>query len=315
MSASAALKQSASPEVIESSVPGMGRPLPIKLSRIKRYEGQPRKEFPPESIEELADHIQANGQQTPVRVCTDPASKGSFILIGGERRWRAFQKIQDRTGKEPMVNAFIEVIDPKEHFKKAFIDNVLREDLLPLEMAESLHRLHYNDGESLSALAKLVGKSTTYVENYIKVHTLPDEVKHLMHLSRPVDIQLNITSAIDIARSTPDQELRIVIAREVIERRLGVNDTRTLIEMRTGEAGWRVGGFQRKSSDDYKEYTSFLGRTRQGLEKYLKLDYESMYFDRDDEAGDRETDAESIRSLIGGLQQLLKRVEEKHTLR
>ena len=300
-----------SPFEADSVAVGMGRPLPVRLSRIKAYKGQPRKTFDPESIEELADHIQANGQQTPVRLCTDPQEKGSFLLIAGERRWRAFHLIQERTGKEPTVNALIEVINPKEHFKKAFIDNLLREDYEPLEMAEGLDRLHYKDGDTISSLAKLIGKSVTFVENYIKMHTLPEEVKRLMDPKRFKDERLSVTSAVDIARSTPDQTLRIAIARETVERRLTVNDTRTLIAIRTGDEGWRVGGFQRKSSDDYKALMSFLGRTRQDGEGFLKLDFEGMYFNRDDEYGDRETDSISIRNLIGLFQQMLKKVEEK----
>ncbi len=309
------LQKSVATAEVESAVPGMGHPLPIRLSRIKRYVDQPRKNFDQESIEELADSIQEHGQQTPVRVCTDPTEKGIFVLIGGERRWRAFQVIQIRTGKEPTVNAFIEVINPKQHFRKAVLDNLLREDLLPLEMAESLHKMHHEDGDTVHSLAKLVGKSASYVDNYIKLHSLPPEVKRLMDPVRGADDLLSVTSAIDIARSTPDQKLRFAIAKETVERRLGVNDARTLIAMRTGEDGWRVGGYQRKSNDDYKAYMSFLGRTRQDAERYLKLNFESMYFDRDDEHGDRDEDAARIESIIGAFQQILKQVKEEKPLR
>lgn len=300
---------------VESAVPGMGHPLPIRLSRIKRFEGQPRKNFDPKSIEELADSIQMQGQQTPVRVCTDPSEKGTFVLIGGERRLRAFQLIKERTGKEPTVNAFIEVIDPKQHFRKAVLDNLLREDLLPLEMAESLHKMHTEDGDTIFSLAKLIGKSTSYVENYIKLHGLPSEVKRLMDPTRGADELLSVTSAIDIARSTPDQKLRFSIAKETVERRLGVNDARTLIAMRTGDDGWRVGGFQRKSADEYKAYMSFLGRTRQDAERFLKLEFEGMYHDRDDEFGDREEDASKIESIIGAFKRILEKVKEDKPLR
>lgn len=302
---------------VDTAVPGMGHPMPVRLSRIKPDPNQPRKTFDDDSIAELADMIQAEGQKTPLRVRPDPNQKGSFIIIAGERRWRAFQLIAQRTGKESMINCLFEIVEPKRHFREAFIDNLQREDLTPLDTAAGLYKMHYEEEEreTISGLAKLCGKSTSWVENYIKLHGLPEEVKRLMDLKRPEDLRLNVTSAIDIARSTPDAQLRISIARETIERRLNVNDTRTLISMRTGAEGWRVGGFQRKSADDYKSYTSFLGRTRQDVERHLKLSYESLYFDRDDEASDREEDALKIEHIIGAFQEMLKKVKEEQPLR
>ena len=87
----------------DSEQTGLGRPLPVRLSRIERYENQPRRYFDQRGLEELADSLVERGQETPVKVCRHSARPGVFVLIGGERRWRAFGIIRERTGKDVRV--------------------------------------------------------------------------------------------------------------------------------------------------------------------------------------------------------------------
>lgn len=290
---------------------GLGKPMPIRLSRIQRFDGQPRRFFNQAGLETLADSIMDDGQEQPVKVRTEPGTIGMFTLIDGERRWRAFRIIQKRTGKEPTVDAFIEVVkDLKDHFRKSTVANLHREDLTPLDTAAALARLQ-EDGESIQALTRLVGKSVSYVEGYLKLHTLPDEVKELMDPSRPKEQQLTVTQAIDIARGIPEQAaaLRIAVAQEAIERSLGVMETRSLLEYRSGSGGYRAGGRFRKPSDDYKALTSFLGRT---LAAATRLNYDvnidNLYVHRDSEAEDREKDLKTIDAIIEKLQVMRREI-------
>lgn len=299
--------------VVAVAEQSLGRPLPIKLSRIERFEGQPRTFFNQAGIEGLADSIQADGQQQPIKVTTKPGSPGTFILIDGERRTRAFTVIFERTGKEPVVDAFIEVVtDLKQHFRKSTIANLHREDLTPLDTAAAFYRLH-KDGETIAGLAALVGKSTTYVDGYLKLHTLPDSVKELMDPNRPKDIQLTVTQAIDIARGIPESApaLRVTVAQEAIERNLGVVETRSLIEHRSGVSGHRVGGRFRKPNDDYRVFTSFLGRTRPQARRFLyDLDVDGLYTHRDDEKDDRQKDVIELDAIISMLEQIRKKIKK-----
>lgn len=290
----------------------LGKPLPVRLSRIERFEGQPRIYFNNSSLEDLADSIQTEGQQQPVKLCTKFGHPGHFILIDGERRWRAFHLIQERTGKEPVVDSFVEVVkNLKDHFRKSTIANLHREDLAPLDEAAAFARLR-EDGDTIESLAHLRGRSTSYIDGYLRLHSLPEEVKRLMDPTRPKETLLTVTQAIDIARGIPESDpaLRITVAQEAIERNLGVVDTRALIEHRSGAVGYRVGGRFRKPSDDYKMLVTFLSRTLKSTERLTSLNIHNLYLHRDLEEEDRKRDAKTIESIIEELNKILNDVRE-----
>ena len=302
----------------EDESTGLGRPLPVKLSRVERFEGQPRRWFNPVTIEELADDIQINGQNTPVSVCKHSSKTGVFVLIGGERRLRAFQIIAKRTGADPLIDCFIDTVhDERHHFRKAFRDNLQREDLIPVDVAASYQRL-YNESRAESHHAKIVDvaheakKSTTHVENYLYLNRLSGEVKKLMDPERKKEEQLGTTTAIEIARSTDSATLQLELAKEAIERGLGLVEARTLIRVKTGKSGYGIGGRMRVPADDYKAFKVFLAGIRSRAERIDRAwDLDSLYKTRPDEFGDRERDSVVIKDLISRFQSLLKQVEEK----
>jgi len=305
-------------QVVQNDEPGLGKPLPVKLSRIERYEGQPRRYFNPKSQEELADDIQINGQKTPVRVCKHSSRGGVFVLIGGERRWRAFGIIRERTGDDPIVNCFIDTVhDERHHFREAFLDNLQREDLIPSDEAAAYVRL-YNESTAEShhakvvEVAKVAKKSTSHVENYLHLARLPDSVKRLMDPELKKEEQLGTSIAVEISKSTTDPNVQLELARESIERNLGIVEARTLIHVKTGKTGYGVGGRMRKPSDDYKAFKQFLAQTlyrAQRIERTWELNV--LYTTRPDEFGDRERDTATIKLVIGHFNDLLKQVEEE----
>ncbi len=295
---------------------GLGQPLPVKLSRIMRFEGQPRRYFDQKGLEDLADDISTNGQKTPVRVCKHSTQGGVFVLIGGERRWRAFGLIKDRSDTDPIVKCFIDIVhDERHHFREALLDNLHREDLVPLDEAAAYKRL-YDESTAQSHHAKIVEiaatvkKSVTHVENYVYMHSLPDQVKKFMDPLRTKDERLTTTAAIDIARSTTDTNLQLMIAKEAIERNLGIVETRALISVRTGKSGYGVGGRMRKPSDDYKAFKNFVGGTLNRARRiHQGLNLNELYRTRDDEIADREQDAKLLQQLIGYLNEMHKSIK------
>jgi hypothetical protein len=213
------------------------------------------------------------------------------------------------------VLAFIDTInDERHHFREALLDNLRRKDLEKLDEARSYNRL-YQESKAPSHTAKLdeiaglVGKSSSHIENYILVHSLPPEVKAYMDPERKT--QLAVTSAIDIAKGTPNQELRVSLAREAMERELGVNEVRMLISVKTGRSGYGIQGRLRKPSDDYRIYRTKLGRTRNALDDIDNLNIEALYENREDDFGDRDRDANLIKEIIGRYEALLKKVRAK----
>lgn len=297
---------------------GYGQPLPVKYSRIRRYEGQPRRFFDEKSLEELADDIQKNKQTNPVRVCKHSKEKGVFVLIGGERRWRAFGLIAERTGTDPIVKCFIDTMrDERHHYREALRDNLQREDLIPVDEAASYQRL-YDESTKGSHNAKIVEiadflkKSTTHVENYLFLHSLSDEVKKLLDPRRDKERRLTVTAAIDIARSTSDQELRLELAQEAIERNLGIAEVRMLIQTKTGKSGFGVGGRLRKPSDDYKAFKNFLGATKHRADRILSgIDIDDLYLTRIHEKTERTQDAHQIDAIIVKLEKMKQAITGK----
>ena len=298
---------------------GLGHPLPIRLSRITRYENQPRRYFDEAGLEALADSIQAKGQKTPVRVCKHSRQPGVFVLIGGERRWRAFHRIQERTGKEPLVNAFVDTVnDERHHFEEALLDNLQREDLVSVDEASAYKRLYDESDKTLSHSAKvrriadLVKKSPSHVENYLCIDSLPFPVKKLMDPARKRDQQLSITAAIEIAKSTKNPQLQLKIAQEAIERSLGIDETRMLISMRTGNSGLGVGGHMRRPGDAYRSYRTFLNSTLAKLRRFqaADADLDDLYANREDEDDDRKEDAATLALIVKGFENLRKQVTE-----
>lgn len=300
----------------ESEQNGYGQPLPIKLSKIERFEGQPRRFFDEEKISDLADNIQTEGQKTPVKVCKHATKSGIFVLIGGERRWRAFHLIQKRTGKEPTVNAFIDVVhDHNHHFREALVDNLHREDLIPLDEADALNKLNQENKLSIIEIAKIIGRSVTYVEGRIKVHSLPEQVKNMM---RSQEDQLSITAAVDIARSTSDPHLRIEIAREVTQRGLGILEVRQLIQSRTGhiQNGEVRKGRVRRASDDYVIFNGCIERFLRDLQVQTgNFDVAKIYDTRQLEEFDRSRDSRTIQMIISKLEEIYPKVKETSKLR
>ncbi len=152
----------------ESTADGAGelRELPVDL--IKPNPGQPRTKFDPEALAALAESIEASGIVQPLLV--RPLPDGSYELVAGERRWRAAQ--QAGLAKVPAV-----VRDQAEadRLQAALIENMVREDLNPVEEARACAALVEDLGLSKEDLARRVGRSRPAVSNLIRLLELPDE--------------------------------------------------------------------------------------------------------------------------------------------
>jgi ParB family transcriptional regulator, chromosome partitioning protein len=142
------------------------RELPVEL--IKPNPGQPRTKFDPEALTALAESIGASGIVQPLLV--RPLHDGSYELVAGERRWRAAQ--QAGLKKVPAV---VRDQAEAERLQAALIENMVREDLNPVEEAKACAALVEDLGLSKEELARRVGRSRPAVSNLIRLLELPDE--------------------------------------------------------------------------------------------------------------------------------------------
>jgi ParB family chromosome partitioning protein len=157
----------------EASAEGAGelRELPIEL--IKPNPNQPRTRIDEEALAGLASSIEANGVVQPLLV--RPLADGSYELIAGERRWRAAQ-----AAGLAKVPALVRDRELAERLQVALIENMVREDLNPVDEARACAALVDDLGLSREELAKRVGRSRPAVSNLIRLLDLPDEALALL---------------------------------------------------------------------------------------------------------------------------------------
>ena len=142
----------------------------IELEKIVPNEFQPRKYFDDEKLKELAASIKEQGVIQPIIV---HKMSGGFQLIAGERRWRAARLAGLKT-----IPALVKEATKRELLEMALIENIQREDLNPLEAAEAYKRLQDEFKLTQDDLAKRVGKERSTVTNFLRILSLPKEVKH-----------------------------------------------------------------------------------------------------------------------------------------
>jgi ParB family transcriptional regulator, chromosome partitioning protein len=147
------------------------RELPVGL--IKPNPGQPRTNFDPKALAALAASIETSGVVQPLLV--RPLADGSYELVAGERRWRAAQQ----AGLEK-VPAVVREQAEAERLQAALIENMVREDLNPVEEARACSALVEDLGLTKEDLARRVGRSRPAVSNLIRLLELPDETLELL---------------------------------------------------------------------------------------------------------------------------------------
>ena len=145
--------------------------LEIPVKSITMNPFQPRETINPQALQELADSIRENGIIQPLAVCTK--EEGGYQLITGGRRLRAAQMAGLRT--VPVV--VIEVESDAELLELALVENLQREDLNPLELAQGYRRLIEECGLTQEEVAVKVGKSRPTVTNTLRLLKLPEAIK------------------------------------------------------------------------------------------------------------------------------------------
>ena len=143
----------------------------LGIEEISPDRGQPRRHFAEERLLELAESIRTKGVLLPVLVRRAPSGTG-YVLIAGERRWRASQKAGLRE-----LPALVREVTEAEAFELALIENIQREDLNPVEEAEAYQRLVDEHGLTQEKLAERVGKDRSTVANSLRLLRLPEPIK------------------------------------------------------------------------------------------------------------------------------------------
>ena len=145
----------------------------VPIEKILRDENQPRKEFNKEKIEELAQSIHKNGLIQPVILTKKSDDK--YILVAGERRWRAAQIAN--------LKILPALLLPNDLDKDeiSLIENIQRENLKVTEEAQAYQRLIEKNGYTHDHLSKIVGKSRSHITNLLRILNLDEYFSDLLN--------------------------------------------------------------------------------------------------------------------------------------
>ncbi|HUF92778.1 MAG TPA: ParB/RepB/Spo0J family partition protein [Candidatus Limnocylindria bacterium] len=153
-----------------SSTPGEDETLvELELDQIEANPNQPRKAFGDEALTELAASIRASGVIQPIIVRRQGTG---YQLIAGERRWRAAR----RAGLQ-RVPAVVRDATDAQSLELALVENLLREDLNPMEEAEAYQKLLAQFGWTQEELAQRVGKDRSSIANGLRLLRLPEPIQ------------------------------------------------------------------------------------------------------------------------------------------
>ncbi len=197
---------------------GNGGMTMLPITDVENYSGQPRKNFDPESLAQLADSIRQHGILQPLTV--RKLDSGYYQIIAGERRWRAA-----RMAGLDTVPVIIVEADDKTATELAMIENLQREDLNPMEEAAGYRTLIDLYSMTQEEVSKRVGKSRSAVANSLRLLDLSEAVRVFVEEGR-----LTAGHARALIPLPPDVQEQA--AREVMEGGLSVRQTERLAKQK-----------------------------------------------------------------------------------
>ena len=208
------IKQTATQNPTVKEIKGLNE---ININDIVPNPNQPRKHFDETALNELASSIKVHGIIQPIVL--NEAEDGKYMIIAGERRWRA-AKI---AGLET-VPAYVRRFTEKQVKEISIIENLQREDLNPIEAAKAIKQLMEEYKLTQEAVSERIGKSRSVIANTVRLLTLPNEVVDM--------IETNKLSAghakILVALTDPIEQIKI--ATVAVNKKLSVRDIEKLVK-------------------------------------------------------------------------------------
>jgi len=258
----AALNPAATDLPTAPSAPGHDQVRRVALERVRPCPFQPRKEFAPEALQELADSIKEQGIIQPLIVREKP---DGFELIAGERRWRAAQLIGLKE-----VPVIVRDADDRAVLELALIENLQRENLNPIEEAQGYAELIGTFQLRQEDVSSKVGKSRAVVANALRLLKLPSDVQ--AHIR---DGRLSVGHAKVILGLPGPDEQRLAVER-ILKDSLNVRQTEELVtrlqaKAPEARAPGRNGGHSTVVPDIH--VTNLEGRLRERFGTKVQLRY------------------------------------------
>lgn len=192
----------------------------VLLAQVHPNPNQPRTNFKPEEIEELANSIKRHGLLQPILV---RKTGDGYEIIAGERRWQACRSL----GMETIPVRFW-LADDTEAFEAALVENIQRSDLNPIEEAYGYKRLMERKGMTQSEVAQTVSKGRSTIANALRLLDLPEEAQQLLFEEK---ITAGHARAI---LSVPTLGGKKSLTNKLMEEKLSVRETEAIARLLAG---------------------------------------------------------------------------------
>jgi ParB family chromosome partitioning protein len=190
------------------------------IEEVHPTRDNPRQTWDDAALDELAESIRVHGVVQPLVVRTRaPSEGGGFVLIAGERRWRAAQRAGLRD-----VPVVVKESTATQAFELALVENLQRRDLNPIEEAEAFRRLADEHGYTAEQLASRVGKDRATIANTLRLLKLPQPVRALVATGQ---LQAGHARAL---LGLPDDQAVAHAAERVVKGALSVRQTEALVQ-------------------------------------------------------------------------------------
>ena len=218
----------------------------VSISDISRNPYQPRQNFSPEKLEELANSIKKNGIIQPIAVRQSKSDINKYEIVAGERRWLAAQK----AGLHEIPVNILDLSDV-ESLEVAIVENIQRDDLNPIEEAQGYKRLSEEFKYDHENISKLMSKSRSHVSNMLRLLTLPSDIISMLEEGTLTTGQAR--PLIGLANAS-------AIAEEIVSKNYSARKVEYLVKTKKG--------INHKKKD---QYDANILKTQDRIEKILGL--------------------------------------------
>lgn len=228
----------------------------MSLGDIEPNRDQPRKQFEPSALADLADSIRQYGILQPLVV--RPMPDGTYQLVAGERRWRAA-----RMAGLSEVPVMIRELTDTETMALALIENLQREDLNAMEEAAGYRDLMDRFGLTQEQVSAKVGKSRPVITNAMRLLNLPDRVRAMVETQ-----QLSAGHARSLLALEIDEEI-CALADEILKKGYSVRQTEAMVKKRKKEKAEKP--TQTRTAWDNSYYTEVELALAESLSRKVKV--------------------------------------------
>jgi ParB family chromosome partitioning protein len=260
----------------------------VDIALIEPNPNQPRREFDPEALQELASSIRELGIIQPITLRKVNGQR--YQIIAGERRWRASQ-----LAGLTKIPAYIVTVEDQEVMEMALVENIQREDLNAIEIALAYQHLADVSGMTQAKISERVGKSRAAVTNYMRLLKLPAQVQIAL---KNHEIEMGHARAL-LAIDSPSQQIKVF--KEVMQHHHSVRKVEEMVQaLKSGEALSAAKGRILGKASLPEEFHALRDRLSQFFQAKVQMTYSSKGKGKISISFDNEEQLERIMNALDG---------------